>query len=290
MTRILVTGATGTVGRHVVRELLARRTNVRTFVRDPDLLPGVEPARGDFDDPASLRRALTGVDRVYVSAADGPRKVAHETAVIDAAAEAGVERIVKLSAMHADPASALPAYRWHGEIEAVLARSGVPAVILRPAFFMTNLLMVAGGVTQTGMLHAPTAGRRVAMIDVRDVAAVAAVTLLADGHEGRTYELTGPSPITFDEVAAALTLATGHPVSSVDLSEEEARPRFEGAGLPEWLATQLAGVFGVIRAGGFENPTDCVRAITGHPARDIHGFAREFAPAFTPQEAPAGLA
>jgi uncharacterized protein YbjT (DUF2867 family) len=275
MTRILVTGATGAVGSHVVRELQARGESVRAFVRNPSTrFVGVEVAVGDFDDPASLRRAIEGVDSVYVSAPDGPRKVVHETAVIEAAAG---RRIVKLSAMHADPASPLPAYRWHGEIEAKLPAT---AVRLRPAFFMTNLFMVAAGVAETGLLHAPTAGRGVAMIDVRDVAAVAAVTLLDDGHEGRTYDLTGPAAITFADVAAALADATGRPIGNVDLTEAQARPRFEGAGRPDWLAAQLAGVFGVIRAGGFERTTDHVPAITGRPARDISEFARAFAPAF----------
>jgi uncharacterized protein YbjT (DUF2867 family) len=291
MTTILVTGATGNVGAHVVRELQGRAADVRAFVRDPGAaaqrLGDVELAPGDFDDPASLRRALAGVDGVFLCAADGHRKVAHETAVIDAAAGAGVERIVKLSAMHADPASALPALRWHGEIEAHLRRSAVPAVLLRPAFFMTNLLMVAGGVAHTGLLHAPTAGRRVAMVDIRDVAEVAAVTLLVDGIEGRTYDLTGPAAVTFAEVAAALAEATGRPVSSVDLTEEQARPRFTGTGRPDWLATQLAGVFGLIRAGGFERTTDHVRAITGHRARDVAAFARDFAAAFAAPPVPA---
>lgn len=288
MIRILVTGATGTVGAHVVRELHERGASVRAFVRSPRTFPhGVELATGDFEDPASVRAALDGVDRVYLCAADGPRKVAHETAVIDAAAERGVERIVKLSAMHADPASALPAFRWHGRIERHLERSGVPAVTLRPAFFMTNLLMVAEGVAHTGTLYAPTAGRRVAMVDIRDVAAVAAVALLEPGHAGRVYELTGPAAVTFAEVAAALADATGRPIRSAGLTEEQARPRFEGAGLPDWLAAQLGGVFGLIRAGGFERATDHVRAITGRPARDIAGFARDFASAFTPAAAPA---
>jgi uncharacterized protein YbjT (DUF2867 family) len=291
MNRILVTGATGNVGAHLVRELQARSAPVRAFVRDPAAaaarLGDAEVARGDFDDPASLRQALDGVTRVFLCAADGPRKVAHETAVIDAAAAAGVERIVKLSAMHADPASPLPAYRWHGEIEDQLRRSPVPAVVLRPAFFMTNLLMVAGGVAQTGTLAAPTAGKRVAMIDIRDVAAVAAVTLLADGHTGQTYDLTGPEAVTFADVAAALADAVRHPVAAVDLTEEQARPRFAGAGLPDWLAAQLAGVFGVLRAGGFEHVTGHVEAILGQPARGIAGFARDFAAAFAPQAAPA---
>ncbi|MEU4624738.1 SDR family oxidoreductase [Actinoplanes sp. NPDC023801] len=292
MTRILLTGATGTVGTHVVHALRDRAAETVVLVRDPEVaaarLGDVRFAPGDFDDPDSLRRALRGVECVYLSAADGPRKVAHETTVIDAAAESGVQRIVKLSAMHADPASALPAFRWHGEIEARLLRSRVPAVILRPAFFMTNLLMVAGGVAQTGLLHAPTAGRQVAMIDVRDVAETAAVTLLADGHAGRTYDLTGPAPITFTDVAAALTEATGTTVRSVDLTEEQARPRFERAGLPDWLAVHLAGVFGLIRAGGFERTTGHVQAITGRPARGIGGFARDFAAAFTLPAVPAG--
>ena len=291
MNRILVTGATGNVGAHVVRELQTRAACVRAFARDTEAaqtkLGDVELARGDFDDPASLRRAMQDVDRVYVCAADGPDKVAHETAVIDAAAAMGVQRIVKLSAMHADPSSSLPPFRWHGEIESHLRRSRVPSVILRPAFFMTNLLMVAPGVAETGMLFAPTAGRPIAMIDIRDVAAAAAVTLLADGHTGRTYDLTGPAAITFGEVAAALTSATGRDVRSVDLTGEQARPRFENAGLPDWLSTHLAGVFALIRRDGFARTTDHVRAITGHPARDINGFARDFAPAFT-QPAHAG--
>ena len=189
MTTILVTGATGNVGHHVVRQLATRDVTTRALVRDPAAAAArfgvhhaeVEILRGDLDDPSSIRSALAGVDRLFLTAADGPSKVAQEQRVIDLAAAAGVELIVKLSAMHADERSALPAFAWHGTIERHLAASGVPAVVLQPAFFMANMLMVAPGVAATDTLFAPTGGAKVAMVDVRDVAAVAAAVLVDPG-------------------------------------------------------------------------------------------------------------
>lgn len=250
MTKVLVTGATGNVGTQVVRELQARGASVRAFVRDPNAaaarLGDVELAVGDFGDPDALRRTLVGVDQVFLTAADGPQKVAHETAMIDAAAAAGVERIVKLSAIGAQVGSALPAFGWHGEIEAHLERSSVPSVVLQSSFFMTNLLMVAGRVATMGQLGAPSNDARVAMIDPKDVAAAAAAVLADNGHEGRTYQLTGGEAITFADVAQALSGAIGRPVEFVNVPEEAAPAAFQGAG-PEWLVKQFLGVFELIR-------------------------------------------
>jgi uncharacterized protein YbjT (DUF2867 family) len=282
---ILVTGATGNVGTHVVEQLIARGAVVRAFVRDPNAaarrIGNVELAHGNFDDPASIQRALVGVDRVFLTAADGPDKVTHEQAMIDAAAAAGIELIVKLSALHADATSNLPAFAWHGEIERHLQRSGVPAVVLQPSFFMSNLLMVAGGVAATDTVYAPTGGTPVAMIDIGDVAAAAAVALLDDRYVGSTLQLTGPTPITFYDVAAALTRAVGRPIAYADLSDEEARPRFEGAGLPVWLQRHLAGVFTLIRSGAFATATNVVQQMTGRPATGIAEFARSHAAMFS---------
>ncbi len=284
MTAILVTGATGTIGAQVVRELQARAVPVRAFVRDSDVaaarLGAVELAVGDFAEQGSLRRALEGVSRVFLSSADGPEKVAHEQAVIDAAAEAGVERIVKLSAINAQVDSPLPAFAWHGAIERHLNRSGVRAVVLRSGFFMSNLLMVAEGVARAGQLYAPASNARVAMVHPADVAAAAAALLTSGGQTGGCYELAGGEAIRFADVAEALGAATSRPVSFVDVPAEAAPAAFENGRNPQWLVSQLLGVFALIREGRYAQPNDTLRALTGRAPRTIADFAREYAKAF----------
>jgi uncharacterized protein YbjT (DUF2867 family) len=279
---VLVAGATGNVGGHVVDELRGRGVAVRAFVRDPGRAAqrfggGVEIVVGDFEDSVSVRGALEGADRVLLSSADGPRKVEHEAAVIDAAADAGVRMIVKASTVFAEAGSALPPFDWNGRSEDRLRRSGVPAVVLRSHFYMTNLLAAAEQVRAGGPLVAPAGQGRVAMIDPRDVAAVAAAVLVGDGHEGRTYELTGPEAVSYADVARELSAAIGAPVEYVDAPEEAARQGLEASGMPGWLVEHLVGVFGLIRSGAFERTTDAVRELTGREPRTIADFARDHA-------------
>ena len=285
MTTVLVTGATGAVGSAVVDELRERGAAVRAFVRDRAraaavLGEDVELAVGDFEDPASVRRALRGVERVFLACGNVPGQVRHETSAIDAAAAAGVERIVKLSANGAAPGSPLAFWDWHGRIEQHLARSGVAAVVLRPDNYMTNLLASAEAIAQAGMLFAPAGRARVAMVDPRDVAAVAAVALTEDGHDGEGYVLTGPRAVTFDEIAAALSDATGHHVAFVDVDDAAARQGMLEGGLPGFLIDFLVALFCALRGGAHAVPTGTVRAVTGTEPRGIAAFAREHATAF----------
>jgi uncharacterized protein YbjT (DUF2867 family) len=282
---VLVTGATGNVGTHVVEELRGRGASVRALVRDraraaERLGGGVELAVGDFEDAASIRRALDGVDRVFLSSADGPRKVAHEAAVVDACAAADVELIVKASTLAADPRSPLPPLAWNGRSEEHLRRSGVPAAILGSGFYMTNLLAAAEQVRGDGRLLAPAGEGRNAMIDPRDVGAAAAVALTTDGHAGATYRLTGPEAITYARIAEELSRATGAPVEFVDVPEEAARQGLVAAGMPDWLVEHLVGAFRLIRADAFAETTGTVRALTGRDARSFAEFARDHAALF----------
>jgi uncharacterized protein YbjT (DUF2867 family) len=271
---ILVTGATGNVGAQVVRELQARGVPVRAFVRDPGKLPGVELAVGDFSDPESIRRSLEGVDRVFLSSADGPDKVAHETAVVDAAAAAGVDLVVKASTMLAEVGSPQQPLDWNGRSEQHLKASGLAAVILASSFYMTNVLAAAEPIREHGILPAPAGDGAVAMVDPRDIAGVAAAVLTGDGHAGRTYRLTGPEPITYARIAELLG------VEYVDVPPEAARGQLEDAGMPRWLVDHLDGAFALIRSGAMAETTDVVRAVTGRDPRDFAGFARDHAALF----------
>lgn len=285
MNKVLVTGATGSVGSHVVRELQERGVSVRAFARDTGkaakmLGDSVELASGDFSDVASVRRALAGVEGVFLACANDPRQVEYETSVIDAAAATGVRRIVKLSALGAEIGSPVAFWDWHGRIEAYLRASGVPAVVLRPAFNMTNLLGSAEQVRHMGSLFVPADGARVAMIAPKDVAAAAAVALTEDGHDGKTYVLTGPQAISFEHVAEELSAVAGRRIRFVAVPDEAAQQALAGSGIPEFVASQIVTVFGILRRGDQNRTTGAVRALTGREPQTFGWFAHDHAEMF----------
>ncbi len=285
MQKILVSGATGNVGSRVVHELRGRGVPVRAFVRDRDKAAGmlgddVELAVGDFGDAGSLRAALDGVDGVFLACSNQPQQVEHENRVIDAAAEAGVRRIVKLSALGTEVGSPVAFWDWHARIENHLRASGVPFVILRPMFGMANLLASAEAVQYTGKLFAPAGDAGISMIHPQDVAAVASVTMTEDGHEGKLYTLTGPEAITFGQVAGYLWTALGREVEYVNVPDEAAMQGMVEQGLPELVTGQIVTVFGVLRSGAQEWTTGTVRTLTGRDPIGFAEFAREHAPLF----------
>jgi uncharacterized protein YbjT (DUF2867 family) len=282
---ILVTGATGNVGGHVVRALARRGAPVRAFVRDAGkatrlLGPDVELAVGDFANRRSLDRALKGADRLFLACGNVPGQIDFECTAIDAAADAGITRVVKLSGPDAAIDSPLIFERWHGAIEEHLAAAGLPRVLLRPRTFMTNLLAYARGVAQTGMLFAPAGAAQISFVDPQDVADAAAEALTGAGHEGRTYTLTGPEAVTFERVAGEIATAAGRPVTYVNIGDDDARQAMASEGLPLMVADAIVAIFASQRAGSMADTTDTVRTLTGGEPRSVAVFAREvFAPA-----------
>ncbi len=279
MNAVLVTGATGTIGVRVVRALQVKGVPVRAFVRDPSravtVLGSVEMAVGDFADAASVSDALDGMQRVFLCTPNHPRQVAHETAVIDAAAAAGVERLVKVGANGAEVGSPLHFWDAHGRIEQHLRDSGLPWVVLHPTSYTSNLLAAAGSIREAGLLFAPAGDAKVALVDPHDVAAVAAAVLTEDGHEGRTYTLTGPEAVTYHEAAAQLSAALDRHVGYVNVTDEAARDAMVGSGMPEWLADQLVILWAQLRGGAAASTSDVVRVLTGREPRTVADFAWE---------------
>ena len=250
MNRILVTGATGSVGGHLVRLLHERGVPVRAFVRDRGaagalLDPEIDVVVGDFGDPGSVRAALDGVQSVFLTCANHPLQVQWETTVIDAAARAGVPRVVRQSALGAELGSPVAFLDANARIDDHLRASGLDHALLKPAFKMSNLLAATDSVRRAGAIFLPGAGARIAMIDPRDVAEVATVLLANDRGragdvgsdlDGRSHELTGPAAVTFDDVAQALSVVTRRRVGFVAVSDDAAREQLVAGGAPEWFA------------------------------------------------------
>ena len=285
MSTILVTGATGVVGSRVVHEILQRGAPARALVRDADRARSVpdgdvELAVGDFAEPHTLDTALDGVEQVFLACANHPRQAEYEMNLIDSASRAGVRRIVKLSALGASVGSPLAFCDAHGRIEEHLARTEITAVVLRPTFYMSNLLASAAAVRHTGQLFLPAGAAAVAMVCPLDVAAAAAAALDGDAVVAGTYRLTGPEAITFATVADELAEAVGWPVRFVDVPEDAARASMVGSSMPPWIVDNLITLFRFLRRGAQKEVGDDVRALTGRHPRSFASFARDHAAAF----------
>ena len=283
--KILVTGATGNVGGAVVANLTDSGTNVRALVRDAAKAQGlrdtgVEVVSGDLEKPETLDAVFSGVDKVFLVTPVGPDAVAQARNGIAAAKRAGNPHIVRQSAIAATDESSRIG-RQHAEIDAELKGSGLPYTILRPHFFMQNTMMSAQSVASDGVVYMAVKDGRIGMIDFRDIAEVAAKVLTSDGHEGKTYTLTGPASITFDDVAATLSRALGKEVKYVDLPLEASREAMLGMGLPEWTADAFNEIWKSFSEGAGDVTTHDAEEITGHHPRSYETFAREFAQAFS---------
>ncbi len=279
---IVVTGATGTVGSEVVRQLVAAGERPRALVRDPDKARArfgqyVEHVTGDLDRPETLAPGLAGADRVFLLTRQSSRQPQQERAVVDAAARAGVRHLVKLSVFRADERSPLQIARQHGEMERAATQSGLVYTFIRPVFFMQNLL----GMVREGAIHTAAEDGRVAMVDARDVAAVAVDALTSRGCEGQTYTLTGPQALCFDEVAEILSKQTGKRIRHVRIPPNAVRTAMKRNGVEAWFAQDMAQLHTMLAAGYEALVTDEVAAVTGTSSRTLTEFGQDFASQFT---------
>jgi uncharacterized protein YbjT (DUF2867 family) len=262
---ILVTGATGTIGSAIVRLLAARGVPSRAMSRHGDV-------RADFDDPASLRPAVLGVDTVFLLTAPGARVPDHDHAMISAAAEAGVRKVVKLSAVGGNGSPA----QWHAPGEQALEGSGLAWTVLRPSAFASNALAWAGPIQAGDPIPNMTGAGAQGVVDPRDVAEVAVEALLHDEHDGATYTLTGPELVSVPDQVAQLAEVLGRPLTTVDVPPEA----LLNHGLDPSVAEMAVRGQYLVRAGGNALVTDDVARVLGRPARTFRTWAADHRTAF----------
>ncbi|HEX2254753.1 MAG TPA: SDR family oxidoreductase [Thermoanaerobaculia bacterium] len=290
---ILITGATGTVGGHLVDELVERGIPARLLVRSRARAAGVEGsgmplAVGDLERPETLEGALDGIERVFLLSAPSPHTARLHANLVDAARRAGVRHVVRLSAWGARADADLGLLRWHGEAEAHLEASGLAWTHLRPASFLQNLFALAPRVIAGSEIAAPAGDGAQCYVDAADVARAAAEVLTGDGHEGAAYTLTGPEALTYHELAATLTAVVGRPVRYRDQPADEARRGMVAAGMPEWLAEEMVRLHRKVAAGRRQQPSPDVERLTGRPPASFADFAHRNAGVFRGDEATAG--
>jgi len=276
---ILVTGATGTIGSQVVRLLGERDVPYLAMSRDPGDLPNA--VRADFDDPASLARALAGVDSVFLVTA--VPSAAHDLALVAAARAAGVGKIVKLSAIGSgDTFGGATVGSWHHAAEAAIEASGMAWTMLRPPSFAANFLQYRDLINSGEPIPNLLGDTRQGIVDPRDVAAVAVAALTDGAHDGRRYDLTGPAALTFTDQAAILERVLGRPVKTTDLALDAAHDLLLGMGLSPAAAAATAVGIGWARSGAADVVTGHVPRILGRPAGTFEQWATDHRAAFGP--------
>lgn len=280
---ILITGATGTIGRPLARSLAkARGVRLCALVRNPasaaDLADaGVALVPGSFEDPASLAAAMSGVDTLVLITAANSRAAEQAAAAIEAAR--GVRRIIRLSAVKASVDGPTDNTRQHGRTEAALRATGAATTILRPMAFFQNLLWSVDAVALQGTLSQAIGDARLSLIDTRDVVEALERVTLFDRHDGKTFELTGPAAIGYAQVAESLGRALGRSVRYMPITPDALAEFARRGGVDDWTAA-LMHDYSVAYGNGYGDfTTDAVETLTGHPARSVDDFAREV---FTP--------
>jgi uncharacterized protein YbjT (DUF2867 family) len=283
---IALTGVTGAIGGRVAAELAHAGAPLRLVVRDAARAPAlhgpeVREVPGGYSDGDGMRTAMEGARTLFlVSGHESADRVADHRTVIDAAAAAGVGRIVYTSFQAAAPDAAFTLARDHHVTEEHIRSTGMAYTFLRDALYQDMLPLMVG---EDGALRGPAGDGRLAAVAREDVAAAAAAVLTGYGaHDGVTYELTGPEALTLHEAAAQIGEATGRPARYEAETLEEAHASRAGHGAPDWMVEAWVSTYVAIARGEMANVTDDVQRLTGRPAMPLRETLRRAAPTAAP--------
>lgn len=275
--RLAVTGAAGAVGGRVAQRLAAagvpHRLAVREKSRAPQL-PGTEVAEASYPDSAAMRAALAGIDTVFlVSAREAEDRLAQHLAAVDAAVDAGVTRIVYLSFLGADPDATFTLARQHWATEQHIRAKGVRFTFLRDSLYADLLPWMVG---KDRVLRGPAGDGRASVVARDDIADVAVAVLLGDGHDGMTYDVTGPEALTLTEIAEQLTAVVGHLVRYEAETIEQAYASRAHYGAPDWEVAGWVSSYAAIAVGEMATVSDTVPRVAGHAATSFAELLRRY--------------
>ncbi len=279
--KTLVIGGKGNVGSAVVSELQKKKAQLRLLVRKPDPsdAQGAEVVQGDLLDPPSVRKALDGVDKLYLLNAVTPDELTQALIAVDLAHRAGVKQVVYHSVYKADAFKDVPHFASKAAVEDMLKTFNLPYTILRPNYFMQNDTTLKDVLIKAGMYPMPLGDAGVSAVDVRDIAEAAAIVLTEDGHLGKSYDLNGPGAVSGPGAARIWTALlkrevryTGH---DMDGFEQQMSQR-----MPTWSAFDLRMMFqGYLERGFIATPAELAafQKLLGHAPRSYADFAAETA-------------
>jgi uncharacterized protein YbjT (DUF2867 family) len=285
--KVVVTGGTGTVGSHVVNELVARGATVSVVTRDPakaqKLPKGVTPVKGNLGEPSTVRRVFDGADAVFLLNVVSPTESHEGLMPISAMRHSRPKRIVYLSVHHAERAAWLPHFGAKVGIEEALKRSGIPFTIIRPNNFYQNDYWLKDVILGMNIYPQPIGNVGVSRVDVRDIAEAAAISLLTPEHEGQVYDLVGPEPFTGEQTAQVWSRALGRPIAyggnDLDAWEKQALQY-----LPDWAAFDFRHMFKFFQEEGLlasQEAIDRQTKLIGHAPRSYGAFVAETVAAWT---------
>ena len=284
---ILVIGGRSKIGAALIGDLLGRGEKVRALARagEPEgSLPApAEAVTGDLADEGSLVTAMTGIEKVFLLSSPHPDAVSWHRNAVNAARRTQVQLLVRSSILGADRESPAEFIAAHTTCDRYLEDSGLPYVIVRPNLFLQNIPeSTIPSIDASGTFYADAGEARISMVDTRDVAAVAGAALTEPGHAGAHYDVTGPEALSYTDVAAKLTSTLGRRISYASASDDAVRQALLGAGLTEWFAGALVGLYQDYRRSGTDGYaaeiTGTIQRLTGRPARSLDDLLGEIAP------------
>lgn len=275
---ILVTGATGNIGRALVERLQRTASSVSVIAASPSGQPvaGTPGRVLNLLNPESAQAAMRGVKRLFLVTPAHPDMETMTAHAVRAAQAAGVQHIVRVSGAGADPQSDVAIARLQGRCDQIVIDSGIAYTLLRPKNFMQNFTTFLRDMIRAGTVYSSQGEGRVPFIDARDIAAVAARVLQEpQAHAGKAYTLTGPRALTNAEALAVIAEHIGQPVQLVAISEEQAVEGMRQAGMPEAMVQAMSSLNRIIADGWVTDVTDDVSRLLGRPATAWADFVAE---------------